>query len=123
MTKAQETVEAINAANSAAYDNLRKLGDLHMTTWNSLMQQQMAVMNSVVDTAVAQVKLYGDSKDYAEMFNGQVELNRKLAEEMVEKSRATVELAQQAGEAYRGWAEETVSQVNDQVSKAAQQAA
>jgi phasin family protein len=90
-----------------------------MNTWNSLMEQQMSAFNSLVDTAVAQAKLYSESKDYTEMVSGQVELTRKLAEEMVEKSRKSAEVVQSAGEAYRSWAEESFKQVSDQANKAA----
>ena len=123
MNNAKETVEMMNDLGSKGYESLRQLGELQMTTWNKLMEKQMEAFNTVVDNAVAQISLANDAKDVQDVVRGQVDLNRKLAEEMVEKTRESAELVQAAGEEYRAWAEEAVKEVTEQVTKAAEQAA
>lgn len=123
MNKAQETVEMFNDLGGKGYDNLRRLGELQMATWNGLMERQMSVFGRVVDSAVAQVKLAGEGKEPQEMLRGQMELNRQLAEQMMEAARESVELMQKNGEEFREWAEEAIKQATTEAEKMSEKVA
>jgi phasin family protein len=123
MNKAQETVELMNDLGSKGYDSLRQLGELQMATWNKLMEKQMTAFNTVVDTAVAQVQLASEAKDYAEALRSQADLTRKLAEDLVGQTRESVELVQGVSEEYRAWAEAAVKQASEEAGKVVEQAA
>lgn len=117
MSNAQETVEMMNELGTKGYNSLRQLGEMQLAAWNGLMEKQIEVFNVVVETTVAQVQLAGEGKEPQEVLQTQVELNRKLAEQMIEKTRESVELVQKAGEDYRGWAEEAVRQATEEAGK------
>ena len=123
MMNVKETVDNMNELGSKGYENLRQLGELQMSTWNKLMEKQLEVFNTVIEGAVEGVKLVGETKDYQEAVNAQVELSSKLAGQVADKTRETVELVQQAGEEYRGWAEDLAKEAGEQVNKAVQEAA
>ena len=123
MYKPQETVEMMNELGSMGYNSLRQLGELQMAAWNGLMEKQMEAFNVAVDTAVAQVQLVSEGKEPQELVQAQVELNRKLADEMIGKTRESVELVQKAGEDVRGWAEEAVKQATAEAEKVSEKVA
>lgn len=119
MINTQQAAEMMNEMANKGYENLRQLGELQMTTWNQLMEKQMTTFNTVVESAIAQGQAMSDAKDYQEAVRSQMDLTRKLAEEMVDQTRESVELVQQAGEKYRSFAETVVKEVAEEASKAA----
>ncbi|PUB76754.1 MAG: hypothetical protein DBP01_18710 [gamma proteobacterium symbiont of Ctena orbiculata] len=60
---------------------------------------QVALMN----TSMEQLKLVSEAKDYQEVVRGQMDLSRKLGEDLMSKTREAVELSQKTGEEVRGW--------------------
>ena len=123
MTDINETIETMNDLGTTAYDNLRKLGELQLTTWNQMFEKQMETFNLVMGNVVSQAELASEAKDYPEMMKGQMSLNQKLAEDLVEKTRESAELVQKAGEGYRSWAEAVAKQTTDKVTSVARKAA
>lgn len=113
MIDTNKATEMMNDMASKGYDNLRKLGELQMSTWSQLMEKQITAFNTVVDSTIAQTKAFNDAKDYQEAMTTQVELGRKLAEDMTEQTREAVELVQEAGEKYRAFAEDAVKEAKD----------
>jgi phasin family protein len=123
MTKAKENIEMINEINSKGYDSFRELTDITLKAWNQAMDSQMAAYSSLMNSSMEQIKLVSEAKDYHEVVRSQMDLTRKLGEEMVAKTRDAVELGQKTGEEVRAWFESSLSNVNEQVSKAVEKAA
>jgi phasin family protein len=123
MYKPQDTVEMINDLNEKGYQSLRKLGELQMSAWNGLMEKQMAAFNLVVDSAVAQAELVGEGREPQDLMRAQVELNRKLADDVTAVSRDSVELIQKTGEQIRDWAEGAVRQASEEAEKVSEKVA
>jgi phasin family protein len=123
MTKAKENIEMMNEINSKGYDSFRELTDITLKAWNQAMDSQMAAYSSLMSTSMEQIKLVSEAKDYHEVVRGQMDLTRKMGEEMVAKSREAVELGQKTGEEVRTWFESSLSSVNEQVTKAVEKAA
>jgi phasin family protein len=123
MTKAKESIEMMNEINSNGYDSFRQLTDITLKAWNQAVDTQMAVYSTLMDTSMEQIKLASEAKDYQEVVRGQMDMSRKLGEEMVSKTREAVELNQKTGEEVRAWFESSLSSVNEQVSKAVEKAA
>lgn len=123
MNKAQETAEMFNDLGSKGYNSLRQLGELQMAAWNGLMEKQMTAFGMVFDSAVAQVKLASEGKEPQELLREQVELNRKLAEQMMETTRESVELVQKNGEDVRAWAEDAIKQATVEAEKVSEKVA
>jgi phasin family protein len=123
MTKAKENIEMMNEINSKGYDSFRELTDITLKAWNQAVDSQMAAYSSLMSTSMEQIKLVSEAKDYHEVVRGQMDLTRKMGEEMVAKSREAVELGQKTGEEVRTWFESSLSSVNEQVTKAVEKAA
>jgi phasin family protein len=123
MNKFNETIEAMNEMGAKNYENMRKLGEMQINTFNKMFEKQVEVFNLVMNTAISQVELASEAKDYQDALRGQITLGQKLAEELVEKTRETAEFAQQTGETYRAWAEEIVKETAEKANEAVKQAA
>ena len=123
MANAKESIEMINEFNSTGYDSFRQLTDISLKTWNQIMDAQMSTLNTVMNTSMEQLKLVSEAKDYHEVVRGQMDLTRKLGEELMTKTREAVELSQKTGEEVRGWYESNLATANDQINKVAEKAA
>jgi phasin family protein len=123
MSKAKENIEMINEINSKGYDSLRQLTDITLKAWHTAVDKQIAVYSSLMNSSLEQIKLVSEAKDYQEVVRGQMDLTRRVGEEMVSSSREAVELGQKTGEEIRSWFESSLSSVNEQVSKTVGKAA
>jgi phasin family protein len=123
MTKAKENIEMINEINSKGYDSFRQLSDITLKAWNTAVDKQIAAYTNLMNSSMEQIKLVSEAKDYQEIVRGQMDLTRKIGEEMVSNTRDAVELSQKTGEEVRAWFESSLSSANEQVSKAVEKAA
>ena len=123
MTKAKENIEMINEINSKGYDSFRQLTDITLKAWNQAVDKQIEAYTSLMNSSLEQIKLVSEAKDYHEVVRGQMDLTRKIGEEMVNNTREAVEMSQKTGEEVRAWFESSLSSVNEQVTRAGEQAA
>jgi phasin family protein len=123
MTKAKENIEMMNEINGKGYDSFRQLTDITLNAWNQAIEKQMETYSSLMNSSLEQIKLVSEAKDYHEVVRGQMDMTRKLGEEMVNNTREAVEMSQKTGEEVRAWFENSLSTVNEQVSKAVEKAA
>jgi phasin family protein len=123
MTKAKENIEMMNEINGKGYDSFRQLTDITLNAWNQAIEKQMDTYSSLMNSSLEQIKLVSEAKDYHEVVRGQMDMARKLGEEMVNNTREAVEMSQKTGEEVRAWFESSLSTVNEQVSKAVEKAA
>jgi phasin family protein len=123
MTKAKESIEMINEINGKGYDSFRQLSDITLNAWNQAIEKQMEAYSSLMNSSLEQIKLVSEAKDYHEVVRGQMDMTRKLGEEVVNNAREAVEMSQKTGEEVRAWFESSLSSVNEQVSKAVEKAA
>jgi phasin family protein len=123
MTNAKENIEMINEINSKGYDSLRELSDITLKAWNLGMEKQMEIYSSLMNSSLEQVKLASEAKDYHEVVRGQMDLTRKMGEELMSNTREMVEMGQKTGEEMRAWFDSNLSSVNEQITKAAEKAA
>lgn len=123
MTKAKENIEMMNEFNGKGYDSFRQLTDITLNAWNQAIEKQMETYSSLMNSSLEQIKLVSEAKDYHEVVRGQMDMTRKLGEEMVNNTREAVEMSQKTGEEVRAWFESSLSTVNEQVSKAVEKAA
>ncbi len=83
----------------------------------------MASYTSLMNSGLEQMKLVSEAKDYHEVVRGQMDLTRKIGEELMTSARDTVEMSQKTSEEFRTWFESSLSTVNEQVTKAVEKAA
>jgi phasin family protein len=123
MAKAKESIEMISDFNTAGYESFRKLSDISLNAWNQVVEAQMSTLNTVMNTSMEQMKLVSEAKDYHEVVRGQMDLSRKLGEDLMSKTREAVELSQKTGEEVRSWYETNLAAANEKISKVAEKAA
>jgi phasin family protein len=123
MANAKESIEMINEFNTSGYDSIRQLTDIGLKTWNTVMEAQLNTLNSVMNTSMEQFKLMTESKDYHTALAGQMDLTRKLGEDLLSKTREVIDLGQKTGEEYRGWYESNLAEMNKKINKVAEKAA
>ncbi|MES9987115.1 MAG: phasin family protein [Candidatus Thiodiazotropha endolucinida] len=123
MAKAKENIEMMSDLNTAGYDSFRQLSDISLKAWNQVMEAQMDTLNTLMNTSMEQLKLVSEAKDYQEVVRGQMDLSRKLGEDLMSKTREAVELSQKTGEEVRGWYESNLATANEKISKVAEKAA
>ncbi|MCG7897700.1 MAG: phasin family protein [Candidatus Thiodiazotropha lotti] len=123
MANAKESIEMINEFNTTGYDSFRQLTDISLKTWNQVMEAQINTVSSLMNTSMEQLKLVSEAKDYHEVVRGQMDLTRKLGEELMTKTREAVEMSQKTGEEVRSWYESNLATANEQISKVAEKAA
>jgi phasin family protein len=123
MTNVKENIEMMNEMGSNSYSSLRQLGEINLNTWNKLMQNQMAMVTTLMESSIGQLKLMTEAKDYHEVSRSQIDLAQKLGGLFMDKTRENIELAQKAGEDYRLWFEGSMANANEQFAKAAEKAA
>jgi phasin family protein len=123
MANAKENIELINEFNTSGYDSFRQLTDISLKTWNQVMEAQMNTVSTLMNASLEQVKLISEAKDYHQVVRGQMDLGRKLGEELMSKTREAVEISQQTGEEVRSWYESNLTTVNEQINKVAEKAA
>ncbi|MEJ2619534.1 MAG: TIGR01841 family phasin [Candidatus Thiodiazotropha sp.] len=123
MATAKESIEMINEFNTTGYDSFRQLTDISLKTWNQVLEAQMNTVSSLMNTSMESLKLVSEAKDYHEVVRGQMDLTRKIGEELMTKTREAVELSQQTGEEVRGWYEGNLATANEQINKVAEKAA
>ncbi|MEW8030058.1 MAG: TIGR01841 family phasin [Candidatus Thiodiazotropha sp.] len=123
MAKAKENIEMISEFNTAGYESFRQLSDISLKAWNQVMEAQMNTLNTLMNTSIEQLKLVSEAKDYHEVVRGQMDLSRKLGEDLMSKTREAVELSQKTGEEVRGWYESNLAKANEKISKVAEKAA
>ena len=123
MTNVKENIDMINEMGNTGYESIRALTDLNLSTWNKLMEKQMDTLNSVMENSMEQMKQLSEAKNYQDAARVQMEMGRKISEELMGKTRETVELAQKAGEEYRTLFEGNVATAKEQMTQAAEKVA
>ena len=123
MTNVKENIDMINEMGSNSYSSLRQLGEINLATWNKLMQNQMSLATTLMESTIDQMKLLTEAKDYHEVSRSQIDMTQKMGKLFMQKTRESIELAQKAGEDYRLWFEGSVANANEQFTKAAEKAA
>jgi phasin family protein len=123
MTTAKENLNNMKDFGTSGYESMRTLGELNLRTFEQMAEKQMETFGLLIDTGIAQLKMVAEAKDAAGMINGQVQLAQTLSQTLASKSSETMELASKAGEAYRTWLEQGVSNFSGKVEAASRKSA
>jgi phasin family protein len=122
MTKAKDNIEMIKAINDKGYESFSQLTDITLKAWNSAVDKQISAYTSLQNSSLEQFRLFSEAKDYQEVVCNQMDMTRKIGEEMVSNVRGAVELSQKTGKEVRTWFESALNSVNEQLTKAAEKA-
>jgi len=104
------------------YENIRSLAEINLRTWEKLVEKQMDSFGLFVDAGIEQLAVNKNPQDIKGLLDNQVALGKTLSENIANKSRETVDLANQAGNEYRSWLENGINTFNSKVSAVAGEA-
>jgi phasin family protein len=123
MITAKENLEMFKEFGTTGYETLRTLTDLNVRTYEKLVEKQAETFNLFVDAGIELVKLSSEAKDPKAFIESEVELAKQLSENLVAKSRESLEVAAEVRDEYKSFAEANVEAFTAKVSEAAQKAA
>ncbi|MBZ0099272.1 MAG: phasin family protein [Taibaiella sp.] len=97
----------------------RTLGELNLRTWERLVEKQTETFGLFVNAGIELVKVTADQKDVKELVNAEMGVAKQFGESLVVKGRETLQVANDARDDYRSWAEQGVEKFTQQVQKSA----
>ncbi|MCW8943999.1 MAG: phasin family protein [Sedimenticola sp.] len=109
-------LEAMKEIGVAGFEAARSLGELNLRTWEKLVENQTAVFGLFVDAGIELVKSTAEQKDIKELVNIEMNVAKQFGENLVVKSREALQVANDARDDYRSWAEQGVETFTKQVN-------
>ena len=119
MNKPADNMETIRQFGVNGFEAARSLGELNLRTWEKLVEKQAETFGLFVDAGIEMVKAGSELKDLKELVNVEMNVTKQFGENLVVKSRETLQLANDARDDYRSWAEQGVEQFTKQAHKSA----
>ena len=123
MITAKENLENVKEFATTGYETLRALTELNVRTYEKLVEKQAETFNLFVDAGIEMVKLGTEVKDPKVFVESEVELAKQLGENLVAKSRESLEIATEVRDEYQSFAEANVEAFTAKVNEVAQKAA
>ncbi len=123
MFNAQENLETFKNFGTAGFETLSTLTDLNVRTFEKLVAMQAETFNLFIDAGTELVKLGSEVKDPKAFVEGEVELAKQLSEDLVAKSKESLEVSTEVSEEYRSWVESNVESFTTKANEVAQKAA
>lgn len=119
MNNPADNMETMKQFGINGFEAARSLGELNLRTWEKLVEKQTETFGLFVDAGIEMVKATGEIKDMKELVNAEMTVAKQFGENLVVKSRETLQLANDARDDYRAWAEQGVEQFTRQAKKSA----
>ncbi|ESQ16506.1 MAG: hypothetical protein N838_05715 [Thiohalocapsa sp. PB-PSB1] len=114
--KAMSTKDVANTYNeltNKSVERINALGELNLKLAETMASRQMEVMNMLMDQGVRMMNLVSEAKGYNDLYKGQVDMAKEIAERMMEESKANVKLVNEMREGYRSWMDTAVAEAKD----------
>ena len=97
--------------------SVKRLGELNLRTFETLVTKQVEMMQSCVDAGVKQSGVLSGNRDIKEMLAAQAELSSACTEQFSSNMMETADILKTAHEELSGLVEESVAEVKDSVTK------
>ncbi len=99
----KDNLNTLNELTNQGGERLNALGELNLRVVEQLTARQMDVFNLYLEQGVRMLQLATDAKGFGDLYKGQVEMTKDLAERLMSESKANVAIANEMRDAYRGW--------------------
>ncbi|MDF1529661.1 MAG: phasin family protein [Sedimenticola sp.] len=109
-------LEAFKEVGVAGFEAARTLGELNLRTWEKLVEKQAEAFGLFVDAGIELVKTSTEQKDIKELVNAEMNVAKQFGENLVVKGREALQVANDARDDYRSWAEQGVETFTKQVN-------
>ena len=94
-------------------ERMSSLGELNLKVAETVTTRQMDVMNLFMEQGLRMMSLASEAKGYSDLYKGQVEMAKTVSERMMEESKASMKLASEIRDDYRGWFDAAMADVKD----------
>jgi phasin family protein len=119
MNNPADNLETMKQFGINGFEAARSLGELNLRTWEKLVEKQTETFGLFVDAGIEMVKATSELKDIKELVNAEMTVAKQFSENLVVKGRETLQMANDARDDYRSWAEQGVEQFSRQAKKSA----
>lgn len=100
---AKENMNAFNDLFTKGMERMSALGELNLKLGERMAQRQLDAMNLYLEQGTRMMQLGAESKGYADLYKGQVEVTRDLGAKLMDESRVNMQMAGEMRDAYRSW--------------------
>jgi hypothetical protein len=102
-----------NELTDKSVERINALGELNLKVAETVATRQMDMMNLLMEQGLRMITLTTEAKGYTDLYKGQVEITKDVAERLVEESKNGMKLAGQIRDDYRGWFDAALAEVKD----------
>ena len=107
-----QTFAAFEQFGKTGMEQAKALADVHQSAADTLVDRQMALLNTYMGLGMDQLALASRSKGINDFLTGQMELARGFGEKWMAEGRANLDAAVTIREHYRRWWEQGMTQAN-----------
>ncbi|MFO8004020.1 phasin family protein [Thioalkalivibrio sp.] len=88
--------DAYNEMAQSSFEAMRKLGEINMRTTERLLQQQLDLTNTMLETSAKGMEDVTKAKGYQELVSNQAKLTQEYGKEWLNNYRSAIELLTEA---------------------------
>jgi hypothetical protein len=109
----KDVMSTYNELTNKSVERVNALGELNLKIAETVATRQMDMMNLLMEQGLRMMTLTTEAKGYTDLYKGQVEITKDVAERLVEESKNGMKLAGQIRDDYRGWFDAALADVKD----------
>jgi hypothetical protein len=109
----KNVMSTYNDLTKKSVERVNALGDLNLKVAETVATRQMDMMNMLMEQGLRMMTLTSEAKGYSDLYKGQVEITKDVAERLVEESKNGMKLAGQIRDDYRGWFDAALAEMKD----------
>jgi hypothetical protein len=109
----KNVMSTYNDLTKKSVERVNALGDLNLKVAETVATRQMDMMNMLMEQGLRMMTLTSEAKGYTDLYKGQVEITKDVAERLVEESKNGMKLAGQIRDDYRGWFDAALAEMKD----------
>ena len=109
--------------NQQSLDTFRKLGEANLKIGEKLLQEQVELTNSLVESATRNAEQLSKCKDYSEAAGKQAEIVQDYSKQVLNSARTCADLISEAGKTYNQLFEQHLKAAGETAEKSAKRKA
>jgi phasin family protein len=114
----KEFIDMVNDFNEKMMDSAKRIGDLNIRTFETVMAKQAEIFNACLESSAKQYEVMTTAKDIKEAMAAQGDLMKGCNEKFLANLRETAEMMSSVRDELSGVVEEAVKYTSDSVEKA-----
>ncbi|NBC46521.1 MAG: phasin family protein [Gammaproteobacteria bacterium] len=106
---AKDQMNTFNELTNESVERMTALGELNMRVVERMTNRQMDLMSRFMEQGTRFMRAATEARGYNDLYKAQVEMTKEASEQMMNESKANLQLATEARDEYRAWYENTLS--------------